>query len=207
MPYPQEYSCHISNKTHDKIRSGNRKHNGKTYRILYGHIKGTDKWETRSFRYNKSIWSASSAKSHCESHGGLKFEGLSKFEVKKSDEVKQLIYGIVLEPGIPDSYGDVETPEEIEKTAHGYMAKMWEEPAPDATGSEHAAPIEGFPVQSFVAPSDFWYDGTPKTDEYLVKKDSWVIVFHIIDKDEFAKAKNGEYTGLSLQGYGQRSKI
>ena len=207
MPYENEYSCPVNNKTYDKTRSGMRTHNGKAYRVLYGHIEGTDKWEIRSLRYNKNVWDESSARSHCKDHDGLKFEGLSKFEVKKSDEIKQLIYGIVLEPGIPDSYGDVETPEEIEKSAHGYLARMWESASPDATGSEHTMPIEGYPVQSFIAPSDFYYENTPRTNEYLVKKGSWVVVFHIIDKGEFNKAKDGVYTGLSLQGFGQRSKL
>ena len=39
----------------------------------------------------------------------------------KFDEEKQLAYGEVYMPMIPDSQGDFMTSEEIEKMAHGFM--------------------------------------------------------------------------------------
>jgi hypothetical protein len=42
---------------------------GRKYKVLYGKLPdGT--MEEHSFRYKKSIWSASEAREHCESHGG-----------------------------------------------------------------------------------------------------------------------------------------
>lgn len=207
MPYPNEMSCPLSNKQYDRTRSATREHDGKQYRVLYGKVAGTDKWEERSYRYNKDVWSEEAARAHCESHGGVSFEGISKFQIRKSDDERQIIYGIALEPGIPDTYGDIETVDEIEKTAHGYLSVMWEAESPDATGAEHEIPITGYPVESFIAPVDFYYDGTPKTPEYFVRKGSWVLAMRIEDKEEFEKAKNGEYTGFSIQGFGHRAPV
>jgi len=72
-------------------------------------------------------------------------------------------------------------------------------------GSQHVDPIlSAVPVQCFQAPIDFWYPDTPKTSEYMIKAGSWILVTHVKDDKEFAKAVSGEYLGYSIQGTGRR---
>ena len=128
-------------------------------------------------------------------------------KITKADKKKQLVYGVVLAPYEVDSWPDYERPEEIEKAAHIYLLRMWEGQKPAMVGKEHKKPIEAIPVESFIAPVDFWYPGTPQTEEYKVKAGSWVLVTYIKDKAEFNKILEGEYRGYSVQGLGRRKKV
>ena len=128
-------------------------------------------------------------------------------KITKADKKKQLVYGVVLAPYEVDSWLDYERPEEIEKAAHIYLLRMWEGQKPAMVGKEHKKPIEAIPVESFIAPVDFWYPGTPQTEEYKVKAGSWVLVTYIKDKAEFNKVLEGEYRGYSVQGLGRRKKV
>ena len=227
------HTCpHASSSKFDKIRKGVSEE-GKTHDVLYGRVIGTNRWEVASFMYEKAEWSDEEAKEHCKSHGGVAFEkAVEKVEeserrkalleidvdgVKKSielesivkkDDMKHLIFGVALEPGIVDSQGDFETPETIQLAIHKFMYKMWESPERPMVGSQHVEPIlSAVPVQCFQAPNDFWYKDTPKTSEYMIKAGSWVLVTHVKDDDEFAKAVSGEYLGYSIQGTGKRRSL
>ncbi len=222
-PYPNEHSCpHAAPSRFDSFRRSTRKHEGKPYSVLYGRAKGTNRWEEASYRYPKDSWSAEEASAHCKSHDGIAFEAAKKsidaeeaanekdsvksYIVKKDSE-RNLVYGIVLEPNKVDLQADFENCAEIEKAAHRYMAHVIKNKLA-GIGSEHVAEIEkAVPVESFVAPTDFWYDGTPHTDEYKVSKGSWVLVTHVGDGEEFAKVKGGGYTGYSVQGIGRRKYV
>ncbi len=223
-PYHNEHACpHAAAGKFDSFRSGSRSSGGKTYRVLYGRVSGTNRWEEASYRYPKDEWSAESARAHCKAHQGMAFESAKKsvddeatknsvgsatISVKKTDPLRHLVYGIVLEPGVPDLQKDIEHPEEVEKSAHRYMAKMWGDRQPTMVGSEHSYPIQkAIPVESFIAPCDFYYDGTPHDEDHLVKKGSWVVVTLVEDDDEFESVKNGTYRGYSMQGVGNRRKL
>ena len=142
-------------------------------------------------------------------HDGDTWKFIPERDVKitKADKKKQIVYATVLAPLSPDSWGDVETPEEIEDAAHRYLLHVWEGTQPAVIGSQHKRPIKAVPVESFIAPIDFWYPESPKTEEYKVKKGSWVVAIHIQDKNEFEKVLKGVYTGVSVQGLGRRKKI
>lgn len=127
--------------------------------------------------------------------------------ITKADKKKQLVYGVVLAPFEVDSWLDYERPEEIEKAAHIYLIRMWEGQKPAMVGKEHKEPIEAIPVESYIAPVDFWYPGTPQTEAYRVKAGSWVLVTYIKDKAEFNKVLEGKYKGYSVQGLGRRRKV
>jgi len=78
-PYPNEHSCRLADPSRfDRVRRVNneREHNGKRYHVIYGRDKNTGKWAEQAYRYDKSVWSASSARSHCKSHDGT-FEAAS----------------------------------------------------------------------------------------------------------------------------------
>ena len=72
-PYPNEHACRLREpETLDIVGSGERKHNGKTYRVIYG--KPKDKPDAGSveqaYRYPVKTWSEAEARKHCQDHGG-----------------------------------------------------------------------------------------------------------------------------------------
>jgi len=74
MPYPNEFSCRLRNPNdfRDPWARIKRKSKskGKTYSVIRGTLKATGKYEDQAYRYPKSTWSASEARSHCKAHGG-----------------------------------------------------------------------------------------------------------------------------------------
>ncbi|MGF3573556.1 MAG: DUF2213 domain-containing protein [Candidatus Bathyarchaeia archaeon] len=72
-PYPNEHSCRLKDpETLNIVGSGERKHNGKTYRVIFG--KPKDKPDAGSveqaYRYPIKTWSEAEARKHCQDHGG-----------------------------------------------------------------------------------------------------------------------------------------
>jgi hypothetical protein len=86
-PYPNEHSCRLNPPDkYDRFARKNCeiKHDNKCIDVIYG-IKD-NKSEIQAYRYDKEIWTVSSAKSHCDSHNGS-FEAASgkEKECKKCD--------------------------------------------------------------------------------------------------------------------------
>lgn len=116
----------------------------------------------------------------------------------KSDNMKQVVYGVVLAPNEVDLQEDWMTPEEIEKTAHFFMMNG------QTIGKEHKDKAHGVaPVESYIAPVDFPFDG--QYGKQIVKKGSWVLGVKVLDPVEWQKVVDGEYTGFSVGGWGQRT--
>ena len=157
--YPAEHAApHTSPTRFDKFRSGFKKNEGKAYRVIYGRVADTNKWEVATTRYPVEEWTADEAKEFCKSIGGIAFDRSIKkaddkdetlfpiaknqeYHVKKKDEDKHLVYGIVLEPNVVDLQGDYESEEEIEKAAHRFMLKLWMEKQRPMIGAEHKRPL------------------------------------------------------------------
>jgi hypothetical protein len=59
------------------------------------------------------------------------------------------------------------------------------------------------PVESFIAPVDFTYEGSSEP----VKKGTWVIVFHIEDPELWDQVKAGVWDGISIGGSGKRTRM
>ncbi|MEM3642130.1 MAG: DUF2213 domain-containing protein, partial [Candidatus Bathyarchaeia archaeon] len=81
-PYPNEHACRLKDpETLNIVGSGERRHNGKTYRVIFG--KPKDKPEAGSveqaYRYPVKTWNENEARKHCEQHDG-------KFEVAEPKE-------------------------------------------------------------------------------------------------------------------------
>jgi hypothetical protein len=58
------------------------------------------------------------------------------------------------------------------------------------------------PVESFIAPIDFSYDG-----KEMIKKGSWVLAMHVEDEQLWQDFVNGKYTGFSVGGFGVRQSM
>lgn len=127
-----------------------------------------------------------------------------KYQVQKANRQKQLVYGVVLEPDVLDSQDDYMLPDQVQRAAHKYMKNV-------ARGKASVSKLQhrsrGFfknkpsvvPVESFIAPIDFTYDG-----KEMVKKGTWVMVLHCEDPNVWEDVINGKYTGLSIGGSGIR---
>lgn len=77
-PYPSEHACRLqSPKKYDDFRRGSRKHEEKSYGVIYGHLAKEDKWEDQAYRYPTKDWGEKEAREHCTSHEGELFEPAS----------------------------------------------------------------------------------------------------------------------------------
>ena len=80
-PFPNEHSCRLKNPKDFKpesFRRTTRKHNGKEYSVIMGRLKGETTMTEQAYRYDKKVWKASEAKTHCKDHDGT-FEAAKKF--------------------------------------------------------------------------------------------------------------------------------
>jgi len=81
-PYPNEHACRLREpETLNIVGSGERKHNGKTYRVIYGKPKHKPEAGSveQAYRYPVETWSEAEARKHCQDHGG-NFEPATKEE-------------------------------------------------------------------------------------------------------------------------------
>jgi len=76
-PFPNQHACRLKDPgKYTRFVTMKRKHNGKEYSAIVGFKKGGGS-EDQAYRYDKEIWSASEAGSHCKEHDGS-FEPASK---------------------------------------------------------------------------------------------------------------------------------
>lgn len=108
-------------------------------------------------------------------------------QIRKTDGEKRIAYGIVYEPGVPDSHGDYMTASEIEKAAHKFLANG----SVKAIDTEHDLSANGaVVVECFVA----------RKGDADFPEGAWVMGVHFPDEAEWDKVKKGEYGGFSMYG-------
>lgn len=121
--------------------------------------------------------------------------------IKGEDEEQKLVYGIVYSPGSADdssthdAHGDFMTAEEIEKSAHNFIAKYRNI---DTQHDFNAG--AGEVVESYVAPVDMEINGE------TITKGTWVLVTKATDKI-WKDIKDGKMTGYSLAGVAETEVI
>jgi hypothetical protein len=79
-PYPNEHACRLQDPDkYDRFTREKRKHEGKTYSIIFGwrKVEGKEVSEEQAYRYDKDVWTAAEARTHCKDHDGS-FEAASK---------------------------------------------------------------------------------------------------------------------------------
>ena len=86
-PYPNEHSCRLKEPNYDRYARKNCevKVDGKCVDFIYGIKEG--KSELQAMRYNKDIWTESSARSHCNSKDG-RFEPAGRKDISQEDDDK-----------------------------------------------------------------------------------------------------------------------
>jgi 2'-5' RNA ligase len=110
------------------------------------------------------------------------------------DDEPMILYGVVLQPGIPDSQGDTLTADEIEKAAHRYLIESRKN---DVQHDGVVAPVDV--VESFIAPMDMVLADHP------VVKGAWVMATSVRDAVVKADVRAGRITGYSIGGTGVRT--
>lgn len=119
-------------------------------------------------------------------------------ELIKAVPERQIVYGIVLKPHVPDAHGDIFTPEEIERAAHAYLARSR---LLDWRHERLLPPSQGVPVESFIAPVDFSWQGK------RIPAGSWVLATHIQDPDLWKEILSGKIRAYSIRGFGLRRPV
>lgn len=198
MPYLNFHSCRIAQpiKGASTGYGPDRKHDGKTYRVIYQ--RGANgKSHEQAYRYAKGAWSADEASVHCNSHNGS-FEAAKDVyvDVFKKDLEKQIVYGVIFEPDMIDAHDEFVTKDDIEESAHDYLIRMRRDTDESRTKLSHTLEIDNRTdiVESYIAPCDFEIDGT------LVKEGSWVVAMKIHD-EQLWKETEESIVGFSAGGY------
>jgi rubrerythrin len=106
---------------------------------------------------------------------------------------KQIVWGVVSEPGSIDLQGDRLSESEIRKACHKFMAES------QKIGVEHDGIAKADIIESYIAPTDFECGGQS------VRKGSWVMAVKVNDKDLWQSVKKGDITGFSIAGTGTRT--
>jgi len=79
-PFPSEHSCRLRNPDDfetDSFRRTSRVSDGKKYSVIMGRLEGETTMTEQAYRYDKEVWEASEASTHCKDHDG-KFEAAEK---------------------------------------------------------------------------------------------------------------------------------
>ena len=198
MPYPNEHACRLAKpiKGADFARkNGEREHNGKKYDVIYQR-KEDGSMQQQAYRYPKETWSAKEAEAHCSNHGGS-FEAAKDTAVKllKSNDEKQIVYGVIFEPDFFDSDDEYVLKDDIEDAAHAYLINLRKESGACHQKLSHGQEIDHATdiVESYIAPADFEINGE------LVKEGTWIVAMKIHDKELWKETKDS-ITGFSAGG-------
>ena len=115
------------------------------------------------------------------------------FKIMKIDKKQHIVGGIVYEPDVVDSQGDMASKEEIEKAMYRFMEKY-------ATQSNririmHKGKMYYFPImESFIPESDMTKGGQ------TVKAGSWWLMVKVLNKQIWDQIESGKLTGFSMGG-------
>lgn len=142
----------------------------------------------------------------------LRKTGLVRCTVAKSDEEKQIVYGVVLDPYDVDLQTEWVPPTEIESTAHGFLKKS------RVIGFEHSERADAQLVES-------WVEAYPSPDDYRAAMDNqphraivrqfgsdrvhsgaWIAGVELGDR-EWALYKKGELDAFSVGGFSFKTRV
>ena len=131
-----------------------------------------------------------------EEEGQEKAAGAFLVPILKVDTDRRLAYGVVLEPGVEDTQGDVPTAEAVEGTCHNFLARY------RIIGEQHqkvARPTEI--VECYIAPQAL------RLGEQEIGKGAWIMAVRVLSDSLWQDVKAGKYTGFSIGGYGETRPV
>jgi len=116
-------------------------------------------------------------------------------EIKKSDDEKGIVYGIVYSPDEVDTQGDFAKAEDIEKAAYDFMKQK----RVDNIDKNHSFKKE----KAFVCESWIVKSGDPLFKDE--KEGSWAVGIKIEDEELKKAIKKGEIKALSMAGVAKKT--
>lgn len=134
-------------------------------------------------------------------------------DIAKVAKELRVVYGVVLDPYIIDAHDDWIPPNEVEKTAHDWLAGS------RIMKLQHGTQLSAVPVESFIWPY-------PTPDDYqaavamkphriwrmefgsdFVHSGAWVLGTRVLDQEAWSQVLSGELTGYSIGGFAVRTEI
>lgn len=114
-------------------------------------------------------------------------------DIVKADHEEQTVTGVVLQPEVTDSQGDIMSAEVIKQTAYDFLAGFNKI---TKLGVQHSVFKKGQLelVESYIAPIDMVLG--LKT----IKKGSWIMTVRVLSAALWKKVKEGKITGFSIGG-------
>ena len=113
---------------------------------------------------------------------------LNKFAgAAEAVEEERYVLGVVLEPGTPDSHGDVFPESVVEKACREFYGRAGLMHQLDVTDRVQY-------IESYITPADMTIEGR------TIKKGTWLIGAKIYDDSLWSMIKQGNLTGLSIGG-------
>lgn len=134
-------------------------------------------------------------------------------KIAKVDKEKQVVYGVVLDPYIIDAHDDWVPPNEVEETAHNWLA------ASRKMRTEHEKDLSAVPVESYVMPYPTPEDYRKavacephriwrmKLGTEWVHSGAWVLATRVLDPVAWASVLSGELGAYSIGGFGMRREM
>lgn len=133
--------------------------------------------------------------------------------IAKVDREKKVVYGVVLDPYIIDAHDDWIPPNEVEETAHNWLASS------RTMRLQHETDLAAVPVESYVMPYPTQDDyakavaGEPhriwrmKLGTEYVHSGSWVLGTRVLDPKAWAAVVSGKLGAYSIGGFGVRREV
>lgn len=132
--------------------------------------------------------------------------------IKRAEQNKRIVYGVVLDPNVIDAHNDWIPASEVEQTAHDWLVNS------RTVSFDHRAPSSAVVVES-------WIEQYPSHADYLaamanephkvyarkfgddvVKSGSWIIGVQLTPElwEDF---QNGKIQAFSIEGFGERNVV
>lgn len=158
-------------------------------------LEDTDDKEIVTYLFDVDKWTLEEAKTWANEHKSK----AAFMTIRKADKVKQIIGGLVYEPGVKDTQGESTTEEEIEKAMYAFMQKY----ADDNKRIKimHKGESKAFPIlECFQAEVD-----TKKGGESL-RKGAWWVTIKVNDETVWKDIEEEKLTGFSMGGTARAAK-
>lgn len=116
--------------------------------------------------------------------------------IRKVDEEKRMVYGVVYTPDEVDSQGDYADAPTIERAAHEFLKQQL---LHNVDTQHDFQPEKGYVAESYLIRG---VDALFPDD----KEGTWVVAIKVEDDEVWKAVKAGDYTGLSLAGTASREE-
>lgn len=126
------------------------------------------------------------------------------FSIVERKDAKRLVTGIVADPENVDCYGNMLSPDTIERAAYNFMENFM------FVGVEHEVDEEGNPklYNDVIKIVENWVTReSGKLGEIEYPASTWIQTFKVLDNNIWDRVVRGELTGFSFEAYARKVPI